>query len=352
MQLVTRLDRARWEPLVICLSPCLPVGTAAGALTDDFERAGIPVTCLGARSRADVLVIGRLARELRAFQPALLQTFLFHANIAGRIAGRLAGVGKIVSGIRVAERRSRMRLWLDRATESLVDHHVCVSHAVAEFSARRGGLPAEKMTVIPNGVDATRFASARAADLWEFDIPAESRTVLFVGRLDPQKGPFVLLEAAEGFLATVDDLHVLLIGDGPLSSRLQAWVDQRNLGQRIHFAGWRADVAPLLKAADCLVLPSRWEGMPNVVLEAMASGLPVVATEVEGTTELIHNHQTGLLIPPDSPSELAGAVARVLGNPEQARTMSSAAQSYVSHAFTWDKLVQRFEQLYRSLLKI
>ena len=345
VQLVTRLDRDRWEPRVICLS-------ARGVLADDLEQAGIPVTCLGARSRRNVLVVGRLVRELRAFRPALLQTFLYHANIAGRIAGRLAGVGKIVSGIRVAERRSRIRLWLDRMTQGLVDHHVCVSQAVADFSAACGGLPARKTTVIPNGVDAQRFASAAPADLSEFDIPAESRTVLFVGRLDPQKGPFVLLEAAEGLLATYDKLHVLLVGDGPLRDRLGAWVQERNLGARIHFAGRQADVAPLLKAAVCLVLPSRWEGMPNVVLEAMAAGLPVVATDVEGTTELIQDRQTGLLIPPDSPRELAAAVTLLLSDPEQARAMSAAAQVVVSESFTWDILLQRFEQLYRSLLEI
>jgi len=344
VQLVTRLDRNRWQPSVICLAP-------RGVLADDLEQAGVQFTCLGARHSRNVGVVGRLIRQLRDSKPALLQTFLFHANIAGRIAGRLARVPKIVSGIRVAERRSRLPLWIDRMTQRLVDHNVCVSQAVADFSVERGGLSAGKITVIPNGVDAQRFATSEPADLSEFDIPSGSQTVLFVGRLDPQKGPFLLLEAVKGLLPTYPRLHVLMVGEGSLRIRLQEWIGRRDLHARVHLAGWRADVPQLLKAVDCLVLPSRWEGMPNVVLEAMAAGLPVLATEVEGTTELIQNHKTGLLVPPNSPRELAAGLSLLLGDPEQALAMSRVAQVIVQKNFTWDQVVEQFEALWTRVLR-
>src|SRR5262249_49760711 len=118
-QLVTRLDRGRWDPAVFCLS-------SGGALADALKRAAGPGVCLGARRSQPVRVLWRLARELRRFRPEILQTFLFHANLAGRIAARMAGVRHVVSGIRVAEKRSPVPLWLDRWTNKLVRLNVCV----------------------------------------------------------------------------------------------------------------------------------------------------------------------------------------------------------------------------------
>ena len=280
LELVRRLDRNEWEPAVFCLSP-------AGALVDELLAAKIPVTCLGAKSSRNVMVLPRLIGHLRRQKPQLLQTFLFHANVIGRLAGRLAGIPRIVSGIRVAEQRSRFPLWLDRVTERVVHRHVCVSRAVARFSMEEGGLPSRKVEVIANGVDTDRFRNAAPADLSEFGIPNGSRTGIFVGRLDPQKGPLLLLEAIRVLARDYHDLHFLLVGEGPLRGELEAFVDAHDLCSQVHFAGWRHDVPALLKGADFLVLPSHWEGMPNVVLEAMAAGLPVVSTRVEGTAELI-----------------------------------------------------------------
>lgn len=343
VNLVTRLDRGRWEPSVICLA-------GPGALVEPLEQAGIPVICLGARRAWNLAVLPRLTRELRRIRPALLQTSLYHANIAGRIAARRAGVPRVVSGIRVAERRSRFRLWADRLTDGLVDRHVCVSRAVAEFSTTHGGLPAEKVTVIPNAVDADRLARAEPVDLSQLGIPAESRILLFVGRLDRQKAPLCLLEAAELLVPDHDELHVLVVGDGPLKERLRRWVGQRGLQERIHLAGRRSDVPALMKAADCLVLPSRWEGMPNVVLEAMAVGLPVVATAVDGVAELVRDGETGLLVRPGSPSELARAVERVLAGSRAAPPLAANAQHVVKKEFTWKRVVSAYEAVYRELL--
>ena len=171
----------------------------------------------------DFLVVWPLARRLAALRPAILQTFLFHANIVGRLAGTAARVPVIVSGIRVAEKRSRLRLWLDRFTDRLVTRHICVSRDVADFSAQVGRLPSAKMSVIPNGVDVDHFANAVPVDLAQFGVPAGSRVLLFVGRLEPQKGPFELLHAAAQLVVDHADVHLLMVGDGPLASDLRAW---------------------------------------------------------------------------------------------------------------------------------
>ena len=259
VQIVTRLDRRRWEPHVFCLD-------AGGVLVVELRSAGIDVVCLGAHRPRDFLVVWPLYRRLAALRPAILQTFLFHANIVGRLAGAAARVPAIVSGIRVAEKRSRTRLWIDRITDRLVTAHVCVSRDVAEFSTNPGGLPRAKIRVIPNGVDYERFANAAPTDLTQFGVPRGSRVLLFVGRLDPQKGPLQLLEAAAELFADHADLHLMMVGDGPLASELREWTRARNLQSRIHFAGRQENIAGLMRAADLFVLPSQWEGLPNVVL--------------------------------------------------------------------------------------
>jgi len=343
VQLVTRLDRSTWDPIVWCLS-------GQGALVDELADADIPVTCLGAAGMRDAHMVWTLSRHLRRRRPALLQTFLFHANIAGRVAGRLAGVPHIVSGIRVAERRSRTRLWLDRLTQRLVDRHVCVSRGVAEFSIA-AGLYSERVAVIPNGVDGERFINATAADLSEFGIPPGSRTVIWVGRLDAQKMPLTLLDAAEIIMQTGDaQTHFLIVGAGSMQAELETAVRQRSLSERVHVAGWRKDIAELMKAADCLALTSAWEGMPNVILEAMAAGLPVVSTEVEGVRELIEHGETGLLTA-HSPSAVASGLQQLFADPERTSRMGLSAQQVVKQQFTWDCVARAYSDLYCELLQ-
>lgn len=343
VQIVTRLNRQRWEPFVFCLSD-------EGELAAVLRNAGISVTCLGAGKQSILRVVWQLYRGLAQLRPAVLQTFLYHANIAGRIAGRAARVPLIVSGIRVAEKRSRLRLWIDRATDWMVDGHICVSRDVAAFSTGKGRLPAAKIHVIPNGVDAAQFAQAVPADLTPFGIPKGSRTVLFVGRLDQQKGPFVLLEAVKDLLPTHADVHVLFVGDGPQREKLHAWAREKKLDARVHFVGRRHDVPSLLRSAALFVLPSLWEGLPNVVLEAMAAGVPVIASGVEGIGELIEHEKTGLVVTPDSPSRLAAAMRWCLENPEAAQRMATEAQHHVISQFTWDHVTSQYEQIYSQLL--
>ena len=344
VQVVTRLDRRNWEPAVFCLAP-------PGELVEPLESAGIPVTCFGARAARNVGVLVGLRRVLREFRPQILQTFLYHANIAGRLAGWMARVPHIVCGIRVAERRSRSRLRLDRWTDWMVERHVCVSEGVAEFTRTVGRLPAEKLVVIPNGVDAARFAQSPPADLGAFGIPPNARTLLFVGRLEFQKAPELLIEAAARCLPAHPDTHLLLVGDGALRGRLAAQAQETMVADRIHFAGSRTDVPGLMRSASLLVLPSRWEGLPNVVLEAMAAGLPVIATAVEGAAEVVRNGETGWLIPADSVTALADAMTAALDRPELTAALGAAAQQAVVECFTWDRAAGAYAGLYRSLLR-
>lgn len=344
VQIVTGLSKDRWDPQVICLS-------GRGPLAEPLEQAGIPVTSVGADRVFSPRGLWRstvgLTQILRQQQPTILQTFLFHANIAGRIAARRAGVPIVVSGIRVAERRSPWRLKLDRMTERFVDRHVCVSQGTADFSVRESGLTESKIVVIPNGVDVPMYRDATPADLNEFGIPDGAPTIISVGRLDDQKDPQTLISAVESLRTRGPQAHLLFVGHGPLEDELRA---QHADSDFVHFAGWRSDVPELIKAADVFALSSRWEGMPNVILEAGAAGIPVVATRTEGTTEIIEHGRTGSLIEIGDASGLTDALQSILEHPEQTAASADRLQSVVAGNFTWPSVVDRYEQLYESLL--
>ena len=342
-QLVLGLNRVQWSPRVYCLGP-------RGHFADVIEAGGVTVECFDASGTTSFpRVLLRLTLALRRFRPRVLQTFLFHANIIGRVAGRLAGVPCIVSGIRVAERRSHWYGRVDRWTNSLVDHNVCVSQGVADFVATATGLLRHKLSVIPNGVEFETFASATRADLAEFGIPMGAPVCITVGRLEKQKGIDVLLDAASLLKVTRPDCHFLIVGDGCDRVALENNAFQLGLTATTHFTGLRADVPNLLASATLFVLPSRWEGMANALLEAMACGLPVVATAVEGSAELVRSGETGLLVPAGTSVELSAAICELLAAPEDSHAMALSAQRTVKSDFTTESVARKYEACYEQL---
>lgn len=350
VELATRLDRARFSPVVYCLAPRpeRPEASCAARL----EAAGIPVHCLGARRWKHAAgAIRRLVGLLRRQRPHLLQSFLFHANLAGRIAARLAGVPRVVAGIRVAERQAWWHLWLDRLTCSWVDRYVCVSRAVAEFSIRKGRLPSRRVLVIPNGVDVARYPACQLADLTQLDIPPGSRVVTFIGRLDRQKGVDWLLETAARWIQEVEDCHLLIVGEGPWYPLLVAKAHQTGLSCRVHFVGFRRDVAEILAASALVVLPSRWEGMANVLLQAMASRLPVVATDVEGVREVLGEASAAQVVPFGDTEGFARRVIDLLKDAVLAASLGEANRRRVESAFRIETTVQAYERLWDRLIR-
>ena len=342
--LATGLDRRRWVPTVIALD-------GEAALAGPLRAAGIAVECLGVDRRRPGRAVRSLAGALRRASPRLVQSFLFHANVAARLAAPLAGRPWVVGGLRVAERRRRRHLALDRLTGALSTGSVCVSEGVRRFSRDVGRLDPDRLVVIPNGVDPAPFDLARAADRASFGVPAGAFLTLYVGRLDPQKGLGFLLGAASKVTEVRPDWHLALVGDGPDSDALRSRSgDDPNLGGRVHWLGRRDDVPALLRAADVLVLPSLWEGMPNVVLEAMAARLAVVGTAVEGTEELIIPDRTGWLVPPADSGALAVALLEAAADPSRLRRFGEAARDRVEAEFTPGRVVEAYERLWAGVL--
>ncbi len=342
--LATGLDRRRWRPNVINLSK-------AGALVKPLEAAGIAVESLGVDRRRPLRAVARLASALRRSNPRLVQSFLFHANVASKLAGPWAGRPWVVGGLRVAERRAAWHLAVDRLTSRLSIGSVCVSEGVCRFSVEVGKLNPDRLAVIPNGIDVSAIDNATAVSRSSLGLPPDTFLTLYVGRLDPQKGLKFLLEAAAKVAEARPDWHLALAGDGPLREPLQAQAETfSSLSGRVHWLGRRDDVPSLLKVADLLVLPSLWEGMPNVVLEAMAARLAVVATRVEGTEDLVVPDRTGWLVPPADPDKLASALIDAATDRQRLARFGEAGRQRVEATFTPPRVVEAYERLWAGIL--
>lgn len=349
VELVTRLDRRRFLPSVYALGP-RPSGEDR-QLTDRLEDAEVEVQFLNASGLWHVpRVLRELKYALRTQQPALLQTFLWHANLLGAIAGRRAGIPHIVTGIRVAERRRNLHGWFARKTAHLVDRHVCVSHGVAEFSAQKFGLARDRLVVISNGIDIARYPVEPVPHA-ALGLADSRRAVTFVGRLDGQKRVDWLLKRFAQIAPALPEHDLLIAGRGPERERLEQLAQQLQIANRVRFLGWRADVPGLLSASDLLVLTSASEGMPNVVLEAMASGIPLVATQAEGVTEVLGDLADQQSVAIDDADGFCEKVVTLAQNRQLASDLGRQNRIRVKSEFSLEKMVVRYEQLYESLLR-
>jgi sugar transferase (PEP-CTERM/EpsH1 system associated) len=346
-RLLAHTDRQRYAPRVICLY------NGDKVVAQQIRQLGIPVTDLGMTAQWRLDALWRFYRILRQERPSILHTWMFHANIPGRILGRLAGVPAIISSERTMGQEGRFRRWLNRLTGNLPDNIICVSQQVADFAANEIGLPSAKLTVIRNGIDIAQFANlpdqqtARA----EFGLPSQGRIIAAVGRPRPVKGFAYLLDAFAQIAAAYPDLYLVFVGDGPDKRPLQTAAQQLPIANRVLFLGDQQEIPRLLAGVDMLVLPSLWEGLPNVVLEAMAAGLPVVGTAVGGTPELVIHNETGLLVPPRDPAALAAAIRQLLDHPEQAAQMGRNGRQRAAKQFTIEGMVERTETLYEKILQ-
>ena len=340
-RLLARLDRLRFSSTVACLY------NGDKAVAQAIRALGIEVRDARMHHKADLVALLRLYRWIRHLRPTILHTSLFHANLPGRILGRLAGVPVVICSERTMAMESEWRYRLNRWTIGLVDRVTVVSAQVRDFCTVHIGLPAGKLVLIPNGVELPPAPLASRQEVRaELGLPLDAPVAGAVSRLDPVKGVRFLIQA----LARLDGVHLAIAGDGPERAALEALAERLGVAGRVHWLGQRGDVQRLLPAFDLFVQPSLHEGLPNTVLEAMAAGLPVVATGVGGTPEAVVDGVTGLLVRPGDPEPLARAISRLLDDPAARQTMGQAGRERVVQHFTVERMVAQTETLYEQLL--
>jgi starch synthase (maltosyl-transferring) len=320
-------------------------------LIELLSNANVPCECLGADPRKPVQAVARLVRTLGRFRPRLVQSFMFHANAAVRLAAPWAGNPWVVSGLRVAERQKTWHLIVDRLTAPLAIGSVCVSQGVFRFSRDVVRFNSARLAVIPNGIDPARFDHAVPIPRAAMGIPDSAHLAVCIGRLDVQKGLPELLAAAEQALSHRPDWHLALAGDGPGHDWVLGWIaghpDSRD---KVHWLGPCDDIPGLLKSADLLVHASHWEGMPNAVLEAMAARRAVVGTAVEGTEDLVVPGRTGWLVAPRNVAALARALIEAADSPDARRRYGEAGRRRIEDEFSFGRTVAAYEELWAGIL--
>ena len=283
-----------------------------------------------------------LSEYLRNLSADVLVTHTFKPNILGRIAARRVGI-PIVSvsrGWTWENLKVRAYETLDRANLRFVDHVVAVSAGQGE-RVRKAGVPSSRLSVIRNAARLNAFPPVRAMgrELFSDFFPADkplSLVVLAAGRLSPEKGFDVLLEAAPAVMQQSPDARFILFGEGAERAKLEARVAELGLRGKFILPGLTTELDRYLAVADVVVLPSYTEGLPNVALEASAAGVPVVATAVGGTPEVIQHEETGLLVPSGQPQKLAEALNRLLKSEPLRRVMGAAGQRRMQAHFTFE----------------
>jgi glycosyltransferase involved in cell wall biosynthesis len=243
---------------------------------------------------------------------------------------------------------------LYRLTARKVSGFIAISDEVRESAIRQIGPIQNKIITIPNGVDLRRYngsAFDKEMLLRQLGITPGSRLIVTVGRLTEQKGHCYLITAAAAILSRYPDAHFLFVGDGELKRALQAQVKDLEVSEHVHFLGVRSDVPDILAVADLFVLASLWEGLSIALLEAMASGKPIVATAVSGTTQVMTHGETGLIVPPGDARALADAILQLFSDPLQAQTMAQAARKHVEIHFSAQRQAEEYLALYHFLLQ-
>jgi len=337
--------------------------TRSGPLQAELDEAGIPVTLIGKRARLDPRAYWGLKKLIARLRPEAIHTWLFAANAYGRAAALACGVKCLIAGERCVDPwKGWAELAIDRALARRTTRIVTNSSGVQDFYVRHG-LPPEKFTVIPNAVLPPSPSPITGEQMRaELGLPPDCHVVGLVGRLWPQKRVKDAIWAAGLIKVIRQDVHLVVIGDGPQHQRLLRFRQQCQIRDKVHFLGHRDDVARLLPHFEVLWSASAFEGQSNVILEAMAAGVPVVASDIPGTRDLVTHGETGFLVPTGNRAPMAATVNKsvaaglarfandLINDPPLARRLAAAARDRVLHEFSVEKMIERYAALYREVL--
>lgn len=350
VQIARHLDRTRFQLTAACMY-------GGGAIAGRLAEWGVSTHNLGVPGNWDLRGVERARRLIEEVGADVVHTHLLRADLMGGAAARWAEVPVVVStAYAVGEFRRAIRRradgLLDAVCRILPTHVLAVSEAVRRDCVDRLGFSPGQVRVIRTGIDPPpAIAAAEIARVrGELEIEPSDRFVLTVARLSYEKGIDDLIDAAAIVRRRVENAKFVVLGDGPRGPELQQRIDAVGLTGCFRLAGFRENVWPYLSAADGFCLPSKMEGMPNALLEAMATGRPIAASAVGGVPEAIDNGLSGLLTPSGSPGELAAAIERLLTDTELACRLGQAARAAVDERFLARHVVARYAEWYESLI--
>ena len=348
MDLCRYIDPARFRFTICCLS-------VRGPLADEMEAEGVPVLYTSNQTRIAKYLRGfELAQLFRKERVDILHTHNTTAFIHGLVGARLAGVKVRIHTDHCKNYETEPRRWmvLEHLASRFIDKMVAVSHHTRDELMRYERIPASKLTVIHNGINPrpTRKASLDGLRA-EFGLTPEDIVIGTVGRLQQQKGLDLLLAAAPSVLAACPNVRFMIVGGGDLESQLRSQAASSGVDGRVIFTGWRSDAVDLMQLFDCFVSTSNFEGLPMVLLEAMAAGKPIVATSVGGVPEVIEHDFNGFTLPTRDPRALTDALVGLVNTPTTLRRLAANSRARYEERFTAQAMASGYQALYEQFLR-
>jgi len=353
VNLINRMPSERYRHAILCLTDYNPV------FRRRIQRPGVAVFALHKRAGHDLGLYGRCWSRLWRLRPAIVHTRGL-ATLEMQWPALLAGVLARVHGEHgwdrdptlLHSRQHRLRRWL----RPLVGHYVALSGEIAGYLETQVGVTPMRISRIINGVDSERFHPGQGrSSLPPGFAPAGTWVIGTVGRLEKVKDQLNLVRAFIRLTESAPDarqrLRLVLVGEGSLRTELESLLDSAGLRDVAWLPGARDDVPELLRALDLFVLPSQAEGISNTILEAMACGLPVVATAVGGNVELVVDGETGRLVAANNPEALAAAMREFVEHPERMRACGAAGRQRVEERFSMEAMVTAYLKVYDAVLE-
>ncbi|MFC1721675.1 glycosyltransferase [Patescibacteria group bacterium] len=342
MNLVSRLSQRQFEPMIVATNQ-------GGALEKQIKAQGIPYRILKKRTKLGHEVIKELKSIYQEFQPDIIHTQLFSADYLARTAAKSYPRAKIVTTIQnIEEDLSLVKTRINKRLAKRTDKFIAITEAVKKFALEKFDYPAKQISVINNTVDLSDFLyKARPAK------SPDSRILIgSVGRLVPQKGMDTLIKAFKNALVTSKkDLQLNIIGDGELRPELEKLARELEVDEQVKFWGNQDDISAILHRLDIFALISNWEGLGNVFMEAMASGLPIVASEIGGIPEIVKAKRNGLLVKPDDVEATRRSLLKLIDDQRLYEAMSEANFKDAQKRFDPKISVKKHEELYLNLVK-
>jgi glycosyltransferase involved in cell wall biosynthesis len=326
--------------------------SAAGELSERLAAANVPMRVLCERlvkRRVSVAYARELRRVVEEQRFDLVHAHIYASAAAAAIVVPDTGVPLIVTEHTEGSWQDRCAQRTSRRVYQRAGYVIAVSNAIRRRLVERDGVPPGKLIVVPNAVipasDTNQGTSSMLPDEWR-----EGPLVGVVARLQPEKGIDTLLKAAARVSSSCPAVRFLIVGDGPLREELLGLADRLGLRERVRFLGHRTDARALIGLLDVLVVPSLTEGAPLIVLEAMAAGVPLVASAVGGIPDQLRHDREGLLIPPDDTAALGDAILELLHDPNRARRLGEAGRRRADSALSHKEMVRKIEAVYHAAL--
>lgn len=363
-EIIKGLNKSKFKSILFCLTKQWDLDDSK-SLKYMLRKEGIKIIDLNFKSSANPIYFVRniwnmlkLCRLLKKNEIDIVQTHEFFSGTMGRLAAMIAKVPVKIWMVHKCDRWKRSyHILIDRFLSKKTDIIIANSDSVKKFTSEFENIPINQFITIYNGVDLSRFNDSISSmdKSKELDVKNNQPIICVIGRMAVQKGYKYLIKAIPQVIKEFPRLKLLIIGGGGVPSEtteeeIKSLVKTLGLKNKVKFLGWREDIGRILAMCDLFVLPSLWEGFGLSNVEAMAAGIPVVATKVDAIPEVVSDGETGILVPPKHSGALANAIITLLEDPEKMKKMGQAGKKRAFTLFSAKRMVKDYEKLYRSIL--